>query len=218
MAKRTALTEGKPGESLFWMGMFDLTSRENELPELFRKVKGMSDHRLLAIVTALIVEDRLDKILSSFLPRYSVFEKTDFTFSMKIRLLEALNFIPPLITAAAHCLREIRNEFAHHLEFTKFSELGSKVQTKLRVQRATAYEGMEKPDRPEGELHEAFHELSFFCIACLDSYTVNVRLLREHLDHPSFVKRLHDECRLRTRNVIDEVIRQQKTNRQDGSD
>lgn len=62
---RRALTEGMPGESLFWSGMLDLSTYENELPELFRKVKGMSDHRLLAIVTALIVEDRVSCLLST---------------------------------------------------------------------------------------------------------------------------------------------------------
>lgn len=124
---------------------------------------------------------------------------------MKIRLLEALNLIPPLITAAAHSFRDIRNAFAHNLELTTFSELEAKLQSKLRGQRAEAYRGLEQADKPEGEIHEVFRGLAFYCIVCLDSYRINVRILREYLDRPSFVQILQREVQTKNRQWIEAV-------------
>src|ERR1700722_9432227 len=104
------LFSGVEGESLFSEPLMILF-RENPLPELFRKVQHLQDDRLLAIVTALVVEDRIDAALKSFLPRYArLTEKGDYTFSMKISLMEALGMIPPRLLSAATLLRQIRNE------------------------------------------------------------------------------------------------------------
>ncbi|MEH1844422.1 MAG: DUF4145 domain-containing protein [Nostoc sp.] len=126
------LCDGKFGDSLFRKPFTHLL-RKNELPELFKKVEGMNDHRLLAIITALLIETRLDNLLGLFLPRYSkLLNASNFTFSMKINLLEALNFVPPSITTAAHCLRKIRNEFAHDLSKVDFSSIEEPLKRSLR--------------------------------------------------------------------------------------
>src|ERR1700687_1436110 len=84
------LFSGKKGETIFSEPLLTFF-RHNPLPELFQQTEGLKDDRLLAIVTALIVEDRIDAVLGSFLPRYvRLTEKTEFTFSMKIALVEAL--------------------------------------------------------------------------------------------------------------------------------
>ncbi len=197
--QRHGLIEGLPGESLFCHAMMDWT-RYNELPELFRKVEGMNDERLLAIVTALIVENRLDHMLPFFLPRYSKLKgMAEFTFSMKIRLLQALNFIPPLIPAAAHCIREIRNEFAHQLSKTQLSEIDPKVLSKLNGIYQSAYAGVSfvggDPVRPEDKtLKETFRRVTFFCVVGLNSYAVNLRILREHISKPGLVEALGEEA------------------------
>src|SRR5438046_1164518 len=129
---RRGIFEGRPGESLFTKPFIRYVF-ENELPALFQKVEGMHDHRLLSIVTALIIENRVDKLLSAFLPRYGrLLAAREYSFSMKINTLEALAFIPPLLTAVAHCLRKVRNEFAHHLDREDFSAIPKGVITQMR--------------------------------------------------------------------------------------
>src|SRR5262249_27348607 len=100
--KTQGLACGPVGDSIFTYPFFGW-SEENELPELFKRTAGLNDHRLLALVSVLIVENRLDKILAVVCPRYNCLtELNEFTFSFKIRMLEALALIPKSITEAAH--------------------------------------------------------------------------------------------------------------------
>lgn len=183
------LFEGELGESLF-NKPFILIGSKNELPLLLKKVEGMNDDRLLAIVTALLIEDRLDKLLSLFLPKYSkLLEASDFSFSMKINLLEALNFVPLCITTSAHCIRKIRNEFAHNLNKVNFSSIDDKFTRPLYSLCRTAYR--KYPDRQTCDsLLDAFKKLSLFCIWELDKYTINIIVLRREISKEDFINYL----------------------------
>lgn len=188
------LTVGPESESIFasplW-GMMDRT--ENELPELFKKMESADDHRLLALVTALIVEERVDKLLSAYLPRYSVLrDGGEFTFSMKIRLLESLNLIPRHITAACHVLRAIRNDFAHRLELVAFTDLPKKTWKKLEVLLEKRPD-LKNFDYSRDEFSRNFRAVSFTAIIGLDAFLVSVEKLRSKMKEPAFVRILQEE-------------------------
>jgi hypothetical protein len=206
--QKLGFLEGRPGESLFYRAMLDLP-RHNELPELFQKVEGMDDERLLAIVTGLLVENRLDHQLAFFLPRYSVFEKvTEFGFSMKIRLLQALNFIPPLIPAAADCIRKIRNEFAHQLSKTHLSEIDPKILQGMQSIEQSAYAGVNvigPPRQSKKTLREVFSSVAAYCLFGLDRYAVNLRILREHISQCGFIEALGAEAYRRSMAWLEQV-------------
>lgn len=185
------LISGKKGESLFHEPLLRYF-RENPLPELFRKTADLKDDRLLAIVTALIVEDRLDKALNSFLPRYArLIAAAGFTFSMKIALMEALALVPPRILGAADLIRKVRNEFAHHLDLDSFSGLESKFITGVGKLRADVY-GVFGADQRKSKstFIEEYKALAFFCIVGLDAYRENTSYLRLHIETPEFVDEL----------------------------
>lgn len=171
---------GPTGETLFNKPFFAPTvPYSNELPELFEKVEELHDHRLLSLVTALIVENRLDKLLDAHCPRYNrLIEASQFTFSIKIRMLEALCLIPYTITEACNILREIRNEFAHNLEKTKFSDLPEKEFKKIEgLLSRTLPDALKTPDGQE-EMLFRYKTTAFIGISGLDSYVVNVKVLR----------------------------------------
>lgn len=202
------LFDGKFGDSLFKKPFHHFLS-ENELPELFKKVEGMNDHRLLAIVTALLIETRADKALGLFLPGYSkLLSANGFTFSMKISLLEALKFVPPSITTSAHCLRKIRNEFAHDLSKVDFSSIDEKLQRSLRSLREDAYRGKETYFSGERPFFDAFKQLSFFCIAGLDLYTVNIKVLRDEISREDFINNLDQRVKDMNDNTINQIMSQ----------
>ncbi|MEH2314008.1 MAG: hypothetical protein V7K18_21580 [Nostoc sp.] len=116
------LFNGKFGDSLFRKPFYDLL-RKNELSELFKKIEGMNDHRLLAIITALLIETPVDNLLGLFLPRYSkLLKASNFTFSMKINLLEALNFVPPSITTSAHFCQSLKSEISNWYMESNFTQ------------------------------------------------------------------------------------------------
>jgi len=210
--KNDGFFDGVHGQSLFHRPFIDLF-RKNELPELFQKVRGLNDDRLLAIVTALLVEDLIDKIHSSFFPKYkTLLEATDFTFSMKINLLIALNFIPNPITNSAHLIRNIRNEFAHNLELTELKQLSNKILNKLLVLRNELY----KDKIEDNQLAEAFKNISFYCIVGLDFYTPNITLLRSEFSSPPFIHRLESIVNQDLHNKL-EILKKNRTNESNGS-
>lgn len=189
------LFSGIKGESLFDEPLLRYF-RHNPLPALFSKTAGLKDDRLLALVTALIVEDRLDAALSSFLPRYRrLTSASDFTFSMKIALAEALAQIPPKILSAATVIRKIRNEFAHHLEIESFSGLKADLTADLKNLRAAVY-GVFGADqrKPLPSLPEEYKALAFVCIAGLDAYRENLAYLRAYIETPEFIDFLLKKC------------------------
>jgi hypothetical protein len=185
------LFSGTKGESLFSEPLLQFF-RHNPLPELFKKTEALKDDRLLAIVSALIVEGRLDAALNSFLPRYSrLTDATDFTFSMKIALAESLALIPTRLLSAASIIRKVRNEFAHNLEIELLANLKPSLIADMKNLRAAVYGVFGDSERkPKPTILEEYKALAFFCVAGLDAYRSNLEYLRKHIENPDFVDSL----------------------------
>ena len=189
MSESKGLLSGKKGESLFHNPLVRIF-KEQELPDLFKKTEKLDDERLLAIVTALIIEDRLDLFLGAFLPRYNQLkEPTEFGFSLKIRLAAALGFIPPRILLACHLFRGIRNDFAHNLNLEKFDDLEKKRLDALVALRADIYSIYGAEERkPKSTVKEEFKALAYYCILGLEEYRENVTRLREYIEGQDFLE------------------------------
>ena len=184
------LFSGHKNESLFTEPLMRYF-RHNPLPDLFSKTANLQDDRLLAIVTALIVEDRVDALLSSFLPRYSRLTTNDFTFSMKIALAEAFALIPTRILSAATILRKIRNEFAHNLEMDSFSTLKKSLISDLTNLRNEVYGVFGKDEKkPKANFLDEYKSIAFFCVAGLDAYRENLSYLRSFIERPEIIDQL----------------------------
>lgn len=174
--RKPGFFNGVPGQTLFdrpFMERF----RSNPPPDSSKKTQGIDDDRLLAIVSALVVEERLDHLLGLFLPGYEKLQPEQFGFCMKIRLLEALKLIPLRFTRAADCIRLIRNEFAHDLNKKRFEDLDQKLLTHLKALREQT---LVKPE-PRTTFKDMFRTIHFFCVAGLDAYSANVGALREDM-------------------------------------
>lgn len=193
--------DGLPHESLFYKPILD-TEHRYASPVLLFDVFGMKDDRLLAIVSALLIENRVDYLLSTCLPRYKkLLDTKDFTFSTKITLVEALGMIPPKITSTAHLLRQIRNEFAHHLSAKTFNDVEQKLITRLFSVHGSLFPNPEKTvgDLVDRRLFLRFYNLVEYCVFGFDNYAVNIRYLRAKLREPDFVPSLHREAETKGR-------------------
>ena len=192
--KMSSIVEGPKGESIFSSplhGMMDRTI--NELSALFKKTNGLEDDRLLSLVTALIVEERIDKLLITYLPRYSdLLVSEDCSFTVKIRTLQALNLIPLHITEACHVLRLIRNDFAHQLTLTTFDDLPQKTLRKLVSFQAKLPENW-KFEQIGREPLRNFTAVSWVAILGIDSYLPSVQKLRAKQQEASFIQALQKE-------------------------
>ena len=204
MAEPRGLIDGKVGESLFHQPL-SRYFRENAVPELFRKVEGVDDERLLAIITALIVENRLESCLQALMPRYATLSQSnETTFSAKIRILEALNLVPLLLTEEAHLIRKIRNAFAHDLEKLRLDELEPELTRKLTNAARRAYAG--KTNSPTTDVREAFQQVSFHCIIGFDLYGDNIAALNEKIRKAQFVSDLEADVKARNDRVLAEAL------------
>ena len=187
--------DGPEGESLFNRPLLRLF-RDNPLHELFQQSRRIDDDRFIAVLSALAVENRLDACLDAFLSRYpKLSESQDFGFSAKIRLMQALNFVPTLLLAASDLMRRVRNEFAHRLDREKFNDLPDDLRDKLCNVRASIYSrfGPEQT-KPKQTLREEFEALAFFAIGGLDSYVENLRYLRRRIADAELIEQLYRQC------------------------
>jgi len=103
--------------------------------ELWRKYRDIEDDRLLTLVGALCVESALDKLLGALLPGYASLSGEGnrgrgISMSLKIRIIRALAIIPAKFLDCCDLVTSIRNEFAHNLALSKFSDLPLKVANK----------------------------------------------------------------------------------------
>ncbi len=186
-------TTSTPGH-LFQSLLFHFRDNQ-ELPELFKKVEGLNDHRLLAIVTHLLMDNRLEKILRSYFDQYDHIKK--FTDSQKLNVLAAANLIPSDVIAAARCVLRIRNAFAHNLKVTTFDDLPPETIADLKKCR----EQVGTPV-PGETLDQIYHQVAFSSVVVLDIYEPSVSVWSRKVRSKKFIKELTDESHALMRDVF----------------
>ena len=180
---------GKPHESAFSKPFFsveELHASNAEMPEFYRRIEQSGDDRSYVILTALVLENQYDKLLSVLIPGFnSLADNKDFGFSLKIELLRALRLIPPLIPRCAECIRQIRNDFAHRLEIDKIEQVKTEYIDKAKRLYNEVY-GVYMQTHDGKTVREVFHGVAFGAIFGLRSYTPNISALRQQIDNPAF--------------------------------
>jgi hypothetical protein len=182
--------EGKDGESAFskpFLSWDEFHRSNEEMPEFYRRIEQSGDDRSYVILTAIVLENQYDAFLTILIPGFKALrDNKDFGFSLKIELLRAFRFIPPLIPRCADCVRQIRNDFAHKLEIDRID--GIKPE---HLERAKGlYNEVYAPylQTHDGKSpREVFHGVAFGALQGLRSYRPNVAILRQHIDDPRFV-------------------------------
>ena len=193
--------DANKGQSLFIKPFFEIL-RENKLPELFQKVDGLDDQRLLAIVTALLVENRVDAMLNLIFPRYKMLlDRQEYTFSMKLTTLEALRYLPASILKASHAIRKVRNEFAHNMDLVRFDDLDNKIKEVMMSSWRQTYGQVHKD--PPNDLHTIFKNISFFSVCGLDTYMTNVSAFHSKVYDHEFIDKLEIDIADRSNELID---------------
>ena len=118
--------KGKYGDSLFYDHSFmveqnSLNEWRTKIKSYFEKCESTNDHRAIALIGALIIEEELDKLLSSWLIDYKyINDDLEMTFSFKVKLAKSCNLIPNRILDSIEPIRKIRNIFAHNMEIDQF--------------------------------------------------------------------------------------------------
>ncbi len=180
---------GPDGESLFWhlkewlVAGYEHAIQDN-LDQDWMQYEGIDDHRLLSLVAGLCVERGIDELLLAFAPGFDLYEEDlDFTFSVKIKVARSMRLLPSRILTACDLIRQIRNEFAHHLEYKNFSQLDAR---RFRDKLLPYVEGFNKAERNKEDYEKLFKELVGFILVSLHAYKEQLHQLREYLMTPGF--------------------------------
>ena len=177
--------EGPEGETIFWHSkgwlVKDRVDQIQEfMDEMWEHYREAGDDRLLAVIGALCVERAVNALLLGFAPAFEQYEgASQFTFSLKTKIIRSLSLLPARILAASDLIGKIRNEFAHHLEYKTFGDLdGGKLLRKLEpaVMTFDAYSLNESDHR------KLFKDLVGFVILSLRVYGEQTSLLRRFLE------------------------------------
>ncbi|MFC4892488.1 hypothetical protein ACFPDQ_05440 [Pseudofrancisella aestuarii] len=168
--------KGNIGESL-WHAPLRKFPYQSELFELLDKVKNIKDDRMEALITMLLVENRVDHYLCYLLPKAKFWYETKPTFHSKINLLKSFNLIPPLIIESCILLNKIRNVFAHDLEVNCFKDLEENNHKLL--------EKLSKNPKSKladtNDYNSMFSQLRFYVLNALDSYLYNVQAFKDEI-------------------------------------
>jgi hypothetical protein len=200
--RNIGLFDRRDGDSLFATPILALF-RKNPLPELLQKALKVDDDRFEAVVTALVVENRIDACHEAFLPRYKQLGD-NFGFLAKIRLMEALNFVPQHLLTSADLIRRVRNKFAHRLDIEQFDTLPAELKTELIRIHSNFRPGIILKE--EQSLRSRFKQLASLTIAGLDAYSQNIATLRAHISDVKVIADLYKQVEEETNSKLRSLL------------
>lgn len=185
---------GKEGECVFIKPFFDFRidmEIRQEMPDIFRKAEKSGDERSFVLVTALIIEYHLDRLLKLLFPKFKKLSNVpEFSFHEKSLMFESLKLIPNHIILCCNCINGIRNQFAHDLKINLIEEITPQKRTKLKsLYSEIYYDDLLKT--PKGY----FQAISFIAITGLQIYEPNIKFLRQKIDSPDFIKSLFEDSK-----------------------
>lgn len=126
---------GPVGETIFSTPFtgFHTDSLPDDAVKMLKQLNATGDDRSKVLVSALVCEVYIDRLLGILLPGYKeLIEDKEFPLSRKIKLLRAFKIIPLHLTQAADLLRKVRNEFAHDLDIDSIEKIPDKLKQALK--------------------------------------------------------------------------------------
>ncbi len=206
---------------------FTMSMTKDSISESFYNILTTNSdvHRNYTIVVACVVEGLIDKIYEQFFPKYKQMTDEDnekpylenFTFGLKISILDALNFIPNDIIEAARLIKDIRNAFAHNLGATTLAELHNLGKKKKKLynrlkDRTPQIVTWWEPNNKDATEEERYHHLSIFCIIGLKLYANNIKRLRDKIESDEFItsldklpQEIEEMIKIETERVLQEL-------------
>jgi hypothetical protein len=181
---------GPEGETLFFRPYPTKIGVNDPMFDLIYKRDENLDDRSLALVSAMISENYIDRILTLLLPKFKLDRQG--AASTKISLLAAFEIIPGHLTTAARLLNQTRNEFAHHLDLTSFSNLDHHKPEITRSMRGLCKTRKITMRHADGEVRGLFEAMFQMATAGVRRYEENVRFYAEFTRTQQFMTAIEE--------------------------
>lgn len=166
-----------------------LKTWSQEVPKHVNNFNQYSEDRNAVIYFALFVEYHINKILEILFPKFDSFlgiSKTN--ISVKINILRAFLLFPSQIFDALHCIKEIRNEFAHEIEIVNLEDFKNlppdrqKKTIEKLIKLTDTYQGDFEYEKINDTLRNRFKSLCMNSITALRLYQPLIQELREKIN------------------------------------
>ena len=144
-------------------------------------------------MSALTIEHYLDSVLACWIPKYLTLSgNRDFTFSLKLDLLDSLKLIPNYIVKYANCVRKLRNDFAHSVDADSLAELGPK---KLSLLHDILQSHFGKEILKGNSERDLVSILTHMALLGLFAYEAGIRLMREDIESEGYRLNLRSKAK-----------------------
>ncbi|MBI9056098.1 MAG: hypothetical protein JEY96_19915 [Bacteroidales bacterium] len=162
-----------------------------------KKINESVDDRAYVIFAAGLLEKQITQILQIIFPKYKYLEDVDsYTFSMKIRMLKALNLLPNHFLNFSDLVREIRNVFAHNIDIESFEDFAEHPKLLKKLRKIDAYcaewkENLVKSNF-DNKWRNKFDDIYRLALEGLFCYEENVKALFDKIWNKEFIKKLDE--------------------------
>jgi hypothetical protein len=192
---------GEEGKTIFCRPFNRDLLDVDDASALLKKVHDAGDERSMVLVSAMMCETYIDRLLSILLPKYSrlLDDSANFTFSTKIKLLESFEIVPLHLTRAADLVRQVRNEFAHNLKVSSLSDVDPKIIRKLH---GLYVERKIRTDAGPDDISNLFSIVSYLATSVLYAYRESLRYFSVAVREPQFIESLAAEHMAKHQAVI----------------
>lgn len=198
--------EGLKGETIFAEPYVNLLDHEaaTKSRDTFVRLGAYKDDRSMALIAAMVCEAYIDRLLSSIMPGYvkNIAKNSNFTFSSKIKILQAFDIVPRHLCKAADLVREVRNEFAHNLDIDALESIDPKI-----IDRLVSYTASRNVEYVSLKDCRATYDFAVQCATSgLAGYLVNVRDFNSAVRQPDFESMLNTVNQQRRKVHIDAIM------------
>jgi hypothetical protein len=197
---------GEKGKSLFHMPLPLVQYQVDwnaEVPEFLQRIVKSADDRSSTVLSAIVVEYHLDRILSLIMQGFDRLSRDhDLGFAMKVDLLKALNLFPEHLLSYAIVIGKTRNKFAHSLSVDSLDQLDQDAKNLIK---STYYAISSRKKDPEKSLGDILREMVQITVMGIRSYESNVRLLVEIIRSPGFLEQLEGTYRRKFNAMLEKL-------------
>lgn len=199
---------GKEGETLFHVpypqkfGKIGDNSRDLIMTRDLQE--SSLDDRSLVLVSAMVSENYIDRILKLLLPTF----KTDRAggASDKINLLGAFNLLPRHLITATELLNKTRNQFAHNLMLSSFAQLDQHKPALIHGMRSICRTCHIQVGAGDNETKELFEVMFKMATTGIHYYEENVRFYTEFTRTMPFIKAIGEMQTAEVRSYNDALL------------
>lgn len=166
-----------------------------DIPPYIKRLNNLGDDRSFVILATTILEYQIDRFLKKFIPKYDILIDKNTPLNTKIKILKAFNLLPKQFPNMITVIKDIRNDFAHHLEIDNFNDATKSKDLPKNIEKLKKYWNSYSSEMAywlnDDNIRLLFKDIWIVCLEGLRVYENNIELFRKETEKEEFLNSLH---------------------------